>query len=166
MALENIMTNLATALDRNTAALLAGGMAGKPKPSKGGCPPKIMAEERKAAEEAAAEKSAAKKAVTKKTCKTKPAVIETRDEIDIADMRALAKSYIQTDDADLRAQNREYIAATFVHLGVNNPEGLIEGRDMRRMALYLDTWIAGNEVNFEDLDEKVAEAPDDDDMLC
>ena len=81
-------------------------------------------------------------------------------------MRALAKSYIQTDDADLRAQNRENIAAAFDHLGVTNLSDLTEVRDMRRMALYLDTWIAGDKVNFEDLDEKVAEAPGDDDMLC
>jgi hypothetical protein len=168
MALENIMTNLAAALDRNTAALLAGGMAGEPKPSKGGRPPKVMAAATKAAKEAAAEKPAAKKAVTKMTGKKKPAAIEARDETSLADMRALAKSYIQTDDADLRSQNRENIAAAFDHLSVTNLGSIAEDRDMRRMALFHDTRIAGNEVNFEGLDGKVAESPDDDeedDML-
>jgi hypothetical protein len=168
MALENIMTNLATALDRNTAALLAAGTPGESMPSKGGRLPKAMAAVKKAEEKKSAGEAAAKKTTVEKTRKKKPAVIEARDEIDIADMRALARSYLQTDDADLRSQNRENIAAAFDHLSVTNLGNITEGRDMRRMALYLDTWIAGNEVNFEGLDGKVAESPDDDegdDML-
>ncbi|WP_114285280.1 hypothetical protein [Candidatus Halocynthiibacter alkanivorans] len=168
MALENVVTNLATASDRSTAALMAAATGGEPTPSKGGRPPKVMVEEKKAADEVAPEKPAAKKPAAKMTRKKKPAAIEARDEISLVDMRALAKSYIQIDDANGRAPNRENIAAAFDHLSVTNLGSIPEDRDMRRMALYLDTWIAGNEVNFEDLDGKVAESPDDDeedDML-
>lgn len=82
----------------------------------------------------------------------------------IAEARTAIKDYVSEEGADTDARKAQ-LKAALDHLGARKLSEISE-EDAPRLATYAAAWSAGAEVNFEEIDEMVAEAaPGSDDPL-
>jgi hypothetical protein len=117
------------------------------------------AAEKPAAEKPAAEKPAAKPAAkpTGKKGKQPPALVA---EVTSEALRDAAKAFLSSDDAAVRDGAKGQMSAAFNHLGAAKLSDLDdEGR--AKLAGYIAYWSAGLDVNFEEIDEKIAALADE-----
>lgn len=122
---------------------------------------------KKAAEKKAAEAKAEEEAAKKKEAEAEEEddllggddeLPEVQSEATVAEVKASAGKFLDSDDENFRDDNKSKVIAAFKHLGVSKLGGLTDAEDRAKLVGYIAYWNAGLEVNFEEVDERVAEA--------
>ena len=179
MSIETLIAELTTAIKDNTAAhaklaevatAAARGKAtttAKEEPKE---EPKEEAEtpaakkKRLAAEKKKAEAEAEKKdeAEAEKGEAEKPELAEsvTHDEL-----HKLAGKFLASDDADVRDNAKSNFVGALAHLGAKKLTELEDDAQRARVAGYITYWMAGLEVDFDEIDALIPDAEGDDDPL-
>jgi hypothetical protein len=175
MSLEDKIDALTAAIKENTAAHEAmTQVAVKAAGSKSTAKAETKAEETDtdtdeddaaAKKKAAAEKRKAAAAKKKKEEAAKKAAEESEaeivTEISKVDLHAKAKEFMSSDDSEERDAAKANFASALEHLGAAKLSE-VDDDDRARLATYINAWSAGSEkIDFEDLDEKIAEAGED-----
>lgn len=175
MGIEDFIAANTAALDANTkaltAALQANATASAPKAAaatgdagsagaKGGRPPKETAAQKKkreAAERKAAEDelAAAAGADEEEEEDEKGEDIAPRKSITIKALGKIMGDWMDVEDEDVAEAREEQVVAAFDHLGVSSLGEITDADELRQLALYVDNWVAGNDVDFDALDELV-----------
>lgn len=185
MALEKLIEDLIAALNANTtahskladvaiaAAAEKTTKAAAEAPAKKAPAKKAEADEedeepKKAPAKKTAEKAPAKKAPAKK--KGPELVLKVKED-QIAD---IAVGFMSTDDEEEREERKTKMRSALQHLGFKKATEIDNAEDRAKFASYLAFWAAGEDVDFEDIDEKIADAlggsdaedeDEDDDMV-
>lgn len=107
------------------------------------------AAERKKADAAAKRKAAAEK---KKADEAAAKDVKPRSSVDAKDLRKLAQGYLGIEDEAEREERRANAKGGLEHLGYALLADIDNEADMLRFAFYLDQWIAGQDVDFEESD--------------
>lgn len=171
MGIEDFIAANTAALDANTKALTASleanATASAPKAAaatgdagsagaKGGRPPKETAAQKKKRE--AAERKAAEDETAAGADEAEGEdedAIAPRKSITIKALGKIMGEWMEVDDEDVAEAREEQVVAAFDHLGVSNLGEITDADELRQLALYVDNWIAGNDVDFDALDELV-----------
>ncbi len=173
MALEDEMIGLRADLKENTAALkdnsaahlalakvataAAGGKVSVVGATAAATTTKAVADKLVAEKPAAAAAKPAAAAAAKPAAKPKAKVEPTlAPAVSLDDLRAAAKDYLGSDDPAIRDAGKANISAAFKHLGAGKLTEIESDEDRARLSAYIAFWTAGLEVNFEDIDAKVA----------
>lgn len=86
---------------------------------------------------------------------------EVQAEATIKELHAAAAAYLDEDAKDYRDENKKNVVAAFAHLGVKKLGELKaddRAEDRAKLLAYITYWKAGQKVDFEAVDARVAEA--------
>lgn len=122
--------------------------------------------EAKEAEKPAEEKKSTKRTSTKRTS-TKKSTAKKAEEpklsasVDREELTNQARAFMSSDDEEKRDEAKEKFKSALDHLGAKKMSD-VEEDDIPRLAGYISYWQAGLDVDFEAIDEKIAELADAD----
>lgn len=174
MSIEKALADLTAAVQANTEAhqkLEKAAIASMKQKAAAAKAPADDDEDDEPAPKPAARKTAAKPAAEKKAPAKKPAsrakkpaepklsATVERDEVSNA-----ARNWMDTDDEAVRDERKAQFKAALNHLGAKKM-GDVDDDDLPRLMAYIAYWSADLEVDFEALDEKIAEMAEDDDLV-
>lgn len=178
MSIEAALAELTAAVKANTEAheklaqVAKAAQGSKPAAAKKPAPEKAAPAE-DTTEEAPAEepkKAPAKKAPAKKAAAKKPDAPTLSATVEMDDFKNAARAFMSPDDEEQRDKNKANFAAALNHLGAASLSK-VDGEDLPKLAGYVAYWATGLEVDFDEIDEKIAELSDggdeeeSDDML-
>lgn len=172
MSFETLIADLTTAIKENTAAhakladvalAAANWRTTAPEETKSAKTaepsddePKETAAEKK--KRLAAEKRKAD--ATKKAEKPELAETVTHDEL-----HALAGKFLAGDDEEVRDQRKGNFFGALAHLGAKKLTELEDDTARARVAAYLTYWMADLEVDFDEIDALIPDAPGEEDPV-
>ena len=168
MSLEQAIKELTEAVIANTKAHAQLGEIAKATvgakqpakvPAKSEEPDEQPEEEAEKPKKAPAKKEPAKEPAKKPVAK-KTELREMATEVDSADLRGLARTFMSKDH-DNRDQNKDNFAAALAHLGAARLTE-VTAEDEARLFAYITYWNEGLEVDFEEVDERLVELAGDD----
>jgi len=177
MSIETLLAELTTAIKENTVAhakladvavAASKGKAAAPKEEPKEAPKE---EPEESEDEAPKETAAAKKkrlAAEKKKAEAEAKTVE-KPELEEAvghdALHKLAGKFLATDDEAERDTNKGNFVGALAHLGAKKLTDLADDSERARVAGYITYWMAGLEVDFDEIDALIPVAEGDDDPL-
>ena len=163
MSIEKLLQDHLEALNANTTAIVAltaallgeadKDAAEEKAPAKGGRPPKETAAAKKKRE--AAERKAAEEAENAEEVEDEGEdeneMVPARKSVALKTLKKTLGDWLDCEDEDEAEDREEKLIAGLAHLGADRITDL-DADDRIKVACYADNWIAGNDVDFEEID--------------